>query len=115
LAAGAVVAVGCLYKQIAVVTLPLPICAALLDRERRIVRAFLPLVGFAAVLGGIAAWFAHQGTQGAWWHWTVERLVSHYGPSAWRLRDYLAALAIGVGPFAAAALVPVAGAAAVVA
>jgi len=113
--AGALVAVGCLYKQIAVVTLPLPIVAGLLDRDRRSVRLLAPLVGFAAVIAAVAAWFAHQGTRDAWWHWTVARLFSHYGPSAWRLRDYLAALAIGAGPFLLAAMVPVVGAAGVVA
>jgi hypothetical protein len=113
LAAGALIAAGCLYKQIAIVMLPVPMVAALADR--RWLRALLPVVGFAAVMGLVTAWFQHQGTREAWWHWTVTRLVSHYGPSAWRLRDYLAALAVGVGPFVAAALVPVAGAAAVVA
>src|SRR5262249_7314919 len=62
----------------------------------------------------VAAWFTHQGTREAWLHWTVTRLVSHYGPTAWRVGDYLAALAVGVGPFALAAFVPVFATAAVV-
>ena len=112
-AAGALIAAGGLYKQIAIVMLPVPMVAALVDR--RWLRACLPVLGFAAVMGLVTLWFSHQGTREVWWHWTVARLMSHYGPSAWRLRDYLAALAIGAGPFVAAALVPVVGAAAVVA
>src|SRR5262249_36807497 len=67
------------------------------------------------VLALVAAWFHHQGTLDSWWHWTIARLVSHYGPSAWHLGDYVVALAIGVGPFLFAALVPVVGTAAVIA
>src|SRR5262249_11399647 len=93
-AAGALIGLGCVYNQIAVVTIPLPVCAALFDRERgvgsRIAGALLPVLGCAAVLGALALWFAHEGTRDAWWHWTVARLASHYGPSAWRLSDYLA-------------------------
>ena len=112
-AAGALIAAGCLYKQIAVVTLPVPILAAVIDRK--IGRAILPLIGFAAVLGLTTLWFEHQGTRDAWWEWTVSRLVSHYGPNAWHSGDYLAALALGVGIFVAAAFVPVAGAVAMMA
>ena len=118
LVAGALVGAGCAYKQVAIVTLPLIALAALVDRGRsavsRLLGALVPIAGCAVTLGAMAAWLTHEGTRAAWWQWTVARLLSHYGPSAWRSGDYLGAAVTTSLPFAACAIALVAASGAMV-
>ena len=111
--AGALIAAACLFKQVAVVSLGvvlLALAAPLLTRGARRWRALGPALGgavacglgFAAVCAIVAAVLAAQHTLTAALHWTVLRLFSHYGPSAWsgsfvgHLGDALVSIAVFV-------------------
>lgn len=110
-AAGALVGVACLYKQVALVALPLPVVAALLERRplrARLAGAAAPLGGCVAVLGAVGGWLWHQGTADDWWRWTIASLAgARLGLGTVALKA-----AVGVGWFACSALVVVAAAAA---
>jgi 4-amino-4-deoxy-L-arabinose transferase-like glycosyltransferase len=110
---GASIAVACLCKQIALVSLGVALVAvatpAATGRARP--RSFLTgaaacALGFALPLAGVAAWLAAHHTLGAALHWTVTRLSSHYGPSAWSIpiRQLLADGALRTLLFALATL-----------
>jgi hypothetical protein len=92
--AGALVAVACLFKQVAVVSLGVVLLAAMgplrtfSTRGRRALRSALCgvlacTIGFSAVMTIVVAVLVAQGTILDAIHWTVVSLFSHYGPSAW--------------------------------
>ena len=97
-AAGALIAVACLFKQVAVFTVGVALLACVLPPEadasprgrasppahRSPVAALAACaLGFSAVLGAVAALLAARHALLDAWHWTVFRLVFAYGPSAW--------------------------------
>jgi 4-amino-4-deoxy-L-arabinose transferase-like glycosyltransferase len=90
----AAIAVACLSKQIALVTLGVPLVAVVApvaDRARAwtiLTGAAVCALGFALPLAGVAAWLAAHHTLGAALHWTVTQLSARYGPSAWSIPLY---------------------------
>jgi hypothetical protein len=82
--------------------------AALVALDRPLRRRIVDLVGvgagFTAAIGAAAGLLAAQGTLGGMWHWAVVRLISHYGPSAWRPEQVISGLLSGFVPFVAGAL-----------
>jgi 4-amino-4-deoxy-L-arabinose transferase-like glycosyltransferase len=87
---GAGIAIAFLFKQIALLSLGVGLLAALEPEEHaggriRSVAGGVAAcgIGFALPLAGMAGWLAAQHELGAALHWTVERLLSHHGPSVW--------------------------------
>ena len=107
---GAAIAVACLFKQVAVVTLGVVALAALLPPDVARRRRGGPVAellgcgcGFVAVFAVVAALLATRHALGDAVQWTVFSLVSHYGRAAWaepagrQLVDALASVALFVG------------------
>ena len=99
LVAGALVGVACLYKQIAVLTLALPLLVT-----PRLGRAAVAGLGCVLVLLAATVVLAATGSLAGLWHWCVERLVGSYGSSAWK-GSLLGNLARGFLPFLATSIV----------
>ena len=114
--AGALIAVACLFKQVAAVNLGVVLLALVTLPAPRATRSpalASPLagvvalsLGVAAVGGVVAAIFVAQGSLADALHWTVQRLLFSYGPSAWSglLAHRLADAAVSGGLFALATL-----------
>ena len=93
LAAGGLVGVAFLYKQVAVLTLALPLLV-----RPRIGRAIAAGIGCLLVLAAAVGVLAATGSLAGMWHWCVERLIGGYGSSAWK-GSLLGNLARGFLPF----------------
>ena len=81
-AAGGLIALAALTKQVALTQLLLLPLAAVLweDRWRPLAGG---LLGFAAGLATALVLLSLTGSLSGFWHWTVVALVTSYGPSAW--------------------------------
>jgi hypothetical protein len=95
-AAGALIAVAGLYKQIGLAMLLLALPA-----PRRVAAA---AAGCVAALGAAALLFAATGDFAGLLHWSIERLVRGYGQSAWGAQ-ILGNIANGFLPFLGASIV----------
>lgn len=89
-AMGALIALASLCKQVALVSVGLALAAAAAPVAPGRSRAWSFSTGAAACtlglalpLAAVAAWLAAHHTLGPALHWTVTRVFSHYGPSAW--------------------------------
>jgi 4-amino-4-deoxy-L-arabinose transferase-like glycosyltransferase len=97
-AAGAVLALAVLTKQVAVFQLALfPLAAA------TVVRGWRPVVGGAAgFAAGLVVMLALLGVTGSiegFWRWTVVAVLTSYGPSAWTQGQLAAAIQGGLLPW----------------
>jgi hypothetical protein len=104
--AGALIGVGCLFKQVAILTLALPLLG-----RRGLARTLAAGAGGAAALAGAALLLAATGSLDGLWHWSVERLVRGYGRSAWG-DQVIGNITSGFLPFMGASIVQWLGAAA---
>jgi len=102
-AAGALLALACMTKQVAVLQLALfPLAGVLLTRDWRPVLA--GGAGFAAGLAVLLAAVAATGSLSGWWHWTVASVLTGYGPSAWSGGQLAGSIAGGLVPWLEAAV-----------
>ena len=77
--AGALIALACLTKQVAIVNLPLALIFALVSAPRARNLAAL-LAGFAAGAGLLLGALALTGSAAGFWRWTVVSLASYESP-----------------------------------
>ena len=96
---GALVAVGCAFKQVAVVQLAVSVVAA--ARRGRLRSALWPIAGFSIGLCALLGVVAATGDLGGLARWAFASLVSRYGPSGWSASHLGPLLAARVLPFVA--------------
>ncbi len=77
--AGALIALACLTKQVAIVNLPLALAVALVSTSR-VRNLALVLAGFAAGAGLLLGALALTGSAAGFWRWTVVSLASYESP-----------------------------------
>ena len=111
-AAGVLIAIAALYRQLAALNLLLSCSAPLLRHElawrQRIVRATAPAFGFAIAFVVLLGTYAVQGNLADFVFWTVTVVATKYLPSGWRYawpwRQLLGMLGVMIVPVSLALL-----------
>ncbi len=94
---GAMVALGCAFKQVAAAQLAVSVVAAVHHGRGR--SALWPLAGFALGLGALFGAVAATATLDGLGHWAIASLFAKYGPSGWSAARMAPLLVARVLPF----------------